>query len=615
LEPISSLQGMTRRWIMLRFAIALVTLAGGLVAWFVGLRPLAGNIWTVGLVIVGGHVVIQTLRGMLHGRFAADIVASMAIVGAFALGQPFAGLMIVVMQTGGEALERHAEGRASQALRELEERAPQSAHRVVGNRTDDVAVGQVAIGDILLVRAGELVPCDGIVVSGESHVNPATLSGEAAPRRASTGTRVMSGSTNLEGPLTIRATSIAAESQYSLIVSLVRTAQETRAPFQRVADRYAVWFTPITIVACLATWVVTRDPVRVLSILVVATPCPLILAAPVAFVAGINRAARSQLIVRHGGALEALSSIDTAVFDKTGTLTIGRPEVVQVVAIPPHERDAMLTLAAAAERGSGHQLAQALVAAAPGTLPDATGVVETPGAGVIATVDGHSVTVGARAFVESLYAGAAAGFDAIVPTTPGLRAVIAIDGTAAGYVEYADQVRLGMRGVVERLHALGVQHTVLLSGDAMVNVRSVADGLGIKEAHGDLSPGDKVAAVTEMMQAGRRVLMVGDGTNDAPALGTATVGIALASGGSGISTEAADVILLADDPVHIADAVAIGQQTMRIARQSIWGGMGMSMIAMGFAAAGMIAPAVGALVQEAIDVAVIVNALRARHGE
>ncbi len=587
-------------------------MVAGAVAWLVGYRDAASTAWTVGLVVVGGLVVIQTLRGMFRGRFAADVVASMAIVGAFALGQPFAGLVIVVMQTGGEALERYAEGRASRALRELEDAAPRIAHRMRDTTTEDVPVDEITIDDTILVRPGEMVPCDGAIVSGQSHLDTATLTGEPIPVRAGPGLRVLSGTLNLEGPLTIRATSVASQSQYSRIVELVRAAQTTRAPFQRVADRYAVWFTPITILACAAAWLVTRDPVRVLSILVVATPCPLILAAPVAFVAGINRAARSHLIVRNGGALEALSTIDVAVFDKTGTLTVGHPEVVRTVAAATFNADMVLQLAAAVERGSGHLLARALVAAA-AHLPvhEATDIVETPGAGVTGVVDGLQVTVGAPSHITTVHPGTISSLEALLPRQPGLRAVVAIDGNAAGYVEYADRVRPGMRRVIDRFRALGVQHVMLLSGDAAVNVQAVAADVGIDEAYGDLTPGDKVAAVAGLIRKGRRVLMVGDGTNDAPALGTATVGLALAAGGSAISTEAADVILLSDDPTNLPDAVAVGQRTMQIARQSIWGGMAFSMVAMGFAAAGMLPPAIGALVQEAIDVAVIVNALRA----
>jgi cation transport ATPase len=366
--------------------------------------------------------------------------------------------------------------------------------------------------------------------------------------------------------------------------------------------------------ACAVTWWITRDPVRLLAVLVVATPCPLLLATPVAMIAGLNSAARRHLIIRHGGALEALSRVTVAVFDKTGTLTIGKPRVVNTVVTPGFDRARVLQLAAAVEHGSGHLLARTLVEAATlAKLPmlDATDMVESPGAGITGRVGGHRVTVGALPYVLVQHPEAASAFAAISDGHPGLRAYVAVDGQGAGYVEYADVVRPGMRGFIFRLRSLGVKRILLLSGDSLVNVASIATAVGIDEAHGDLLPSDKVATVQSLMRGGERTLMVGDGTNDAPALSAATVGVALASGGSGISAEAADVVILGDDPVRIAEGIEISRRTMRIARQSIWGGLGLSAVAMVVAALGFLPPATGALVQEAIDVAVILNALRA----
>jgi P-type E1-E2 ATPase len=308
---------------------------------------------------------------MASGRFAADLVAMLAIVTALFLGEPLAGLLVVLMQTGGEALERYAEGRASEAVRELEAAAPRQAHRVRMGSTEDVEADAVAVGDELLVRPGELVPCDGLVLSGRSHVDAARLTGEPLPVSAAPGTRLLSGSLNLDGPLTIRATAPASESQYARIVELVRTAQQSKSPLQRLADRYAVWFTPFTLFVCAVTYLLTEDPVRVLAVLVVATPCPLILATPVAVVGGINRGARRGIIFRHGSALEQLAGITVAVFDKTGTLTIGRPRVARVLAAAPYTEPEVLRLAGAVEHGSGHLLARTLseVVAARGIVP------------------------------------------------------------------------------------------------------------------------------------------------------------------------------------------------------------------------------------------------------
>jgi heavy metal translocating P-type ATPase len=556
----------------------------------------------------------STLRGLVAGRFAADLVASLAIIAALIMGNPLPGLVVVLMQTGGEALERYARGRASQAVRELEAAAPHIAHRITPAGAEDVPAETVAVGELLLVRPGELIPCDALVTSGRSHVDTSRLTGEPVPLSAGDGVRLMSGSQNLEGPLTLRVLSPARASQYARIVELVRNAQASKAPLQRLADRYAVWFTPLTLAVCLLAYLLSHDPTRVLAVLVVATPCPLILATPVAVVGGINRAARRQIIFRHGTALEQLGGVSVGVFDKTGTLTIGRPRVARVIAVPPFTQPDVLRLAAAVEHGSSHLLARTLVDAATArgiAIAEARHVIETPGQGIAGEVEGQVVAVGGWAFIVQRHPQAQAALTTVNPDGTGLRAYVAIEGKGAGIVEYADAIRPGLTAFFAGLRRFGILRTLLLSGDAQANAEGVARAVGIDEARGDLLPEDKVAHVRALVKAGERVLMVGDGTNDAPALTSATVGIALASGGGGITAEAADAVVLADDPTRIADAIGISQRTMRIARQSIWAGLGLSGVAMGFAVAGYIAPIAGAVLQEAIDVAVILNALRA----
>jgi heavy metal translocating P-type ATPase len=597
-------------------ALALLFILIGLAVRLGGSRPAAAALWSAGLVVTGAPVVWRTLRGAAAGRFAADLVAMLAIVAALPLGEPLAGLIVVLMQTGGEALEHYAEGRASQAVRELEAAAPRLAHRLTGGTVSDLPAEDVAVGDVLLVRPGELLCCDALVVDGRSHVDASRLTGEPLPVSAAPGTRLLSGSLNLDGPLTVRAIAPARESQYARIVELVRTAQASKSPLQRLADRYAVWFTPLTLAVCAAAWLLTGDAVRVLAVLVVATPCPLILATPVAIVGGINRAARQGIIFRHGSALEQLAEISVAVFDKTGTLTIGRPEVARVRAAPGYTEREVLRLAGAVEHGSGHLLARTVVdaCAARGiVLPSAGRVVEAPGEGVSGEVEGRVVTVGGRAFVVRRHPAAEAALRSALDGSEdtGLRAYVAVDGRGAGVVEYADRVRPGAEELPRILHRLGIRRTILLSGDDPANAAAVGRAVGAGESHGGLLPADKVAFVRRLMGEGERVLMVGDGTNDAPALGSATVGVALASGGGGITAEAADAVLLADDPVRVAEAVAISRRTLRLARQSIWTGLGLSAVAMFAAALGYVPPTIGALLQEGIDVAVILNALRA----
>ncbi len=583
----------------------------------VATQPFATPLHFVALVLLGAPVALRTLRGMLRGQFAADVVAMLAIVTAIALREPVAGLVIVLMQTGGELLERYAEGRASDAVRELEAAAPRIAHRLRGESsadTEDVAAEAVRIGDRILVRPGEMVPCDALVHEGSSSLDTSRVTGEPMPERVTRGAAVRSGVVNLQSPLVLTVTAPARESLYARIVELVRTAQSEKSPIQRIADRWAVWFTPLTLVACAVAYWISRDPTRVLAVLVVATPCPLLLATPVAVIGGINRAARRQIIVRSGAALELLASVDAAVFDKTGTLTIGRPEVSSVDAETDEKAREALRLAAAVEVGSGHLLARSIVAAARQRgleVPEAERVVETAGQGVQGRVEGREVTVGSLALVRTRHPQAANALERLHGSASGLRAYVAADGEVLGTIVFADRVRDDLPAMFAQLRNLGIGRTLLLSGDHTENVAPVARAVGIAEARGDLLPEDKVRVVKELESAGQRVLMVGDGTNDAPALAAATVGVALASHGGGISAEAAGVVVLADDVTRVSEVVAIGQRTVRIAKQSIGAGLALSGAAMVVAAAGYIPPTLGALLQEAIDVAVIVNALRA----
>jgi heavy metal translocating P-type ATPase len=596
------------------FPIAAILL-GGVEQLVFNLPLFAHALWTISLIGAGFPIVWRTVRAARKGNYATDVVASLSIITAAVIGQPLAGLVIVLMQTGGESLERFAERRASAAVRELENAAPRIAHLVTGTQgLVDVPVTELQVGDVFLVRPGEMVPCDGIVLSGISEIDASQLTGEAIPVPAQQGTRVMSGSLNAHGVLSIRATALASESQYSRIVELVREAQASKSPLQRLADRYAVWFTPATLVICVVTFAFTRSWTNVLAVLVVATPCPLILATPVALIGGINRAAREKIVMRHGAALEMLSEATLAVFDKTGTLTVGKPAVKSVIALRGFTEREVLRKAAAVEQGSSHLLARVVTDEAErrfGKLPQSRQHRESPGEGLSGVIGDTEVVVGSRAFVARHATASLDAFDAAEDRGAGLRAYVLIGGQPAGIIEYADSLRPELKDFLARLARLGLSRTVLLSGDRLANARSVGLAAGIREVHGELLPAEKATLVSRFRARGEVVLMVGDGTNDAPALSAADVGVALAGHGGGVTSEAADVVILIDDLSKVAEAVAISRRTMRLARQSIVTGLGLSAVAMIFAAYGLIAPTQGALLQEAIDVAVIMNALRA----
>jgi heavy metal translocating P-type ATPase len=613
--------GHTRAIAAMRYRIPLAAFLFILVGAISTLLP-AGDtwrhrIWTAGLLLTSVPILWNTVSGITRGRFAADLVAALAIIASILLGQPVVGLVIVLMQSGGEALERLAEGRATDALRALEEGVPTTLHRMRGGSIEDVDVDLVREGDSVLVRPGEMVGCDGQVVKGNSHLDTSSLTGEPMPEKASPGSKVMSGSVNQEGPLIIRVLAVARESQYARIVGLMREAQASKAPLQRIADKYAMLFTPLTLIVCAVSYAVSGEWNRVLAVLAIATPCPLILATPVAILGGMNQSARRQILMRNGGALEALGGTTAVLFDKTGTITIGHPQVSRVIAVDSVGEAQVLRLAAAVEQGSGHLLARTLVREAERrgqTGTHATTVIETPGRGVEGDVEGSRVAVGARSFISERHPAARSlieKIDAADDREATLRAYVAINGALAGLVEYADMIRPGMPEFVKRLRAAGVRHVMLLSGDRAENARAVAQAVGIDESRGDMLPEDKVEVVKRLVDDGESVVMMGDGTNDAPALSTATVGVALASHGRGIATEAADVILLADDPSRLLDGIEISRRTMRIARQSIWVGLGISAVGMLFAALGRIPPIAGAAIQEVVDVAVILNALRA----
>ena len=601
----------------LRAIIAVGTMAGlaaaALTRFGLGRLPLASEILFVTLLGGGLPLVVATVRGLLRGHFAADVVAAMAIVGAVVLGEYFAGTIIVLMQAGGEALEGYAMHRASQSLEALLERAPRIARRRRQGVIEDIPAGQVAVGDVLVLRPGDMVPVDCTVSEGRSAVDQSAITGEPAPLGAEPGVTLLSGSINLDGGLVVQALRPAADSQYQQIVRLVEQASAEKAPIQRLADRYAIWFTPATLLMCVVAWLVDQQPTSVLAVLVVATPCPLILATPVAVIAGIGRAARRGIIVRHGAAIEEVGRVHAVVFDKTGTLTLGAPAVDGVTAHDSLTEDEVLRFAAAAEQLSSHHLGQAISRAGVqqfGALPPAEAFRETPGVGIEARIEGRSVTVGAARFLPCPVPVLAPDATAAVTI-----AHVCVDGRYAGRIRFADWLRAEAPALMQSLHALGIRHIAMLTGDRREAAEAIARAAGITTVFAELLPAQKVEILGELRRTHGRVAMVGDGINDAPALAAASVGIAMGAHAPAAAAQAADVVLLVDDVGRVAETIAIGRRTRHIALQGIGIGLGVSGALMVVAAFGHITPAVGALLQEALDAAVILNALRATGGD
>ena len=598
---------------------ALGSILIGSLAWFLGAKDVAAAAWASGAVVVLVPLIVTTARSLLEGDVGVDAIALVAIVWALALGEFLAAAIVALMMSGGTALERWAAGRARRELRLLVERAPRIAHRYVGDAVLEVAVDELVPGDLALVRAGEIVPADGVVDGREAVLDESALTGEALPVTIAAGGHVRSGTANAGDAFDLRVTTPAVESAYAAIVRLVQAAESDRARFTRLADRYAAYFLPFALAVACGAWLVSGDATRGLAVMVVATPCPLILAAPIAFVAGLSRAARAGIIVKGAAALERLGAVRTVLLDKTGTLTTGEPVIEEILPLGPFGPDALLRLAASVDQKSAHVLAESLVATAVGRdllLGVPTEVEEAPGQGIIGTVDGHRVAVGSTRWL------ATRGFSAkdLGPQLTDMihvhgRAEIAvgIDETLAGIIVMGDRLRAGSESIARELKDVGVTHVALVTGDRHDVAEAIAHATGIEHVYAEQSPEGKLAVVRAVRSRPelRNVVMVGDGINDAPALALADVGIAIAGKGATISSETADVVITVDTIDRIALAISVGRRSLGIARQSVVYGLGLSAVAMAVAALGYLPPAWGALLQEGIDVAVILNALRA----
>lgn len=570
-------------------------------------------------IILGTSAIINVIpllwdmyQDLRSGIYGVDILAATAIITSVLLHEYWAGIIIVLMLTGGEALEDYAERRAKKELTALLERAPTKAHILRGRKVVDVKVSEIRAGDKLIIKPGEVVPVDAVVVEGTASFDESSLTGESLPVIRKENEELLSGSIDMDGAVTVKALRSAKDSQFEQIIKLVKSAEASKAPFVRLADRYAIPFTLIAFVIAGAAWAISGQPIRFLEVLVVATPCPLILGAPIALISGMSRAARHGIIVKTGSAMERLAAIKTLGFDKTGTLTKGRPEVGKIIVFGSFTKDTVLGLAASLEQASNHILAKAIVTSAKSSglrIAKAKQVKETAGSGLSATVQGKHVLVGRLSLMDENQVELPKSFkpDSVQQTA----SYVAIDGVLAGYITFVDEIRPESKTTLERLSTLGIKHTLMVTGDNQTTADHIAHELGITDVVANALPLDKLHAVEAAAQ--RPVGFVGDGVNDAPVLAASDVGIALGARGSTAASESADVVIMTDNIGQVANGVSIAKRTFFIAKQSILIGIIISIGLMFIFATGKFKPVYGAFIQELVDVIVIFNALRA-HG-
>lgn len=560
--------------------------------------------------------VIPLIWGMVKdlrdGTYGVDILAATAIITSVIMGEYWAGIVIVLMLTGGEALEDYAENRAKAELSSLLDNAPKTARVIKGRKIQEIKASQVKVGDKVLIKPGELVAVDGVIIEGSSSFDESSLTGESLPVSKQTGETILSGAIVIDGTITLRTIHTSAESQYEQIIKLVKTASTAQSPFVRLADRYSVPFTIISFIIAGGAWIVSGDAMRFLQVLVVATPCPLILGAPIALISGISRAARHGIIVKNGGAIERLAIVKTMAFDKTGTLTIGKPKVSKVTAFNKFKVSEVLAYASAIEQYSNHILAQAVVDEANNRklkIPKVKDVKEISGNGLIGNVGNKKLIIGKLSFITSqkITLPTQLKTSSLTSTT----SVIAINNQVIGIINFEDQVRPEAKSTLLKIKKLGIKNMLMITGDNKKTAQAIAKKLGITEVMADCLPADKLTAVAEITQ--KPVGFVGDGVNDAPVLTASDVGIALGARGSTAASETADVVIMLDDLSKVAKSIDIAKNTIKIAKQSIMIGIIISICLMIIYSTGRFSATSGALIQELVDVTVIIYALRA-HG-
>ncbi len=601
---------------ILRPALLLVSASGllsGFVANSLGHVQWAGWLWLAAAVPVLLALLAEIAGSLRRGDFGLDIVAALSIATALMFREEAAACVVALMYAGGKYLETFADRRARREMTALLARLPRTAFRYDGARLEEVDLQIIEPRDRLLVRQGDVVPVDGTVVGNEAVLDVATLTGEAIPARRRAGDAVMSGSINVGSAFELLASHRAAESTYAGIVRLVEAAQQSRAPMSRIADRFAMIFLALTIGLAGGAWLWTGDPIRAVAVLVIATPCPLILAVPVALVSGLSRGAKQGILIKGAKVLEALARVRVLVVDKTGTLTYGRARIASIDVTSGRDPDEVLAIAASLDQASKHIVAQAIVGEAHQrglALAPPENTTEKPGEGIEGRVAGRTVIVGGPRFVTARLNKATSPLLKRERAPGSVIVAVGIDHQLAGVIVLADELRSEAGLALAELRRLGIARIVLASGDAREVTEAVAAGLPFDLVRGELTPEQKTLAVLAERKNGP-VIMIGDGVNDAPALAAADVGLAMGATGAAASAEAADVVLLVDRFDRVVPAIRIARRSREIALQSVYAGMGLSLVGMIAAALGFIVPVQGALLQELIDVAVILNALRA----
>ncbi len=559
---------------------------------------------TVAGAILALSMFIEMVKTLRSGKYGVDLLAIIAIISTLIIGHYWASLIIILMLVGGESLEDYAANRASRELHKLLENSPTIAHKQVNDDYEDTPIEEIVVGDIVLVKPSELVPIDGEILEGSSWFDESSLTGESQPVTKEKGDAVLSGSINGETAVLIKVTQKASDSQYQKIIQLVKESEATPAEFVRLADRYAVPFTIIALVIASGAWIVSKDMTRFAEVLVVASPCPLILAAPIAFVGGMSRSSRHGLLVKNGTTIEKLSLAKTVAFDKTGTLTTGVLQVKRIQSeTMTRSEDELLQIAYSLEIGSNHILAKSLVALGESKhIPRlaVSELTEETGLGLKGIINGKTYRIGRATFAN-----------AKAENMTGTAVSISEDDVFIGSILFEDKVRQESKAVIESLNRLDISHIMMLTGDNITTAKTVGQALGLTEIHAELMPSEKIGILNNLPETSRPMVMVGDGINDAPALALSDVGIALGASGSTVASESADVVVLRNNLALVPESIKISRQTMKVAKEAVLIGIFICIVLMIIASTGVLPTIFGALLQEVIDTVSILYALKA----